>query len=111
MIRRATSPIPIGRTPGHLSSAIRRQATNASMPDGSTKVVQILLATKDNAWHRSVEHDLNDIQRRRKATASRPDGPALPSVFMAVHQDQMALHFLLFLWLYSVLTLHQFYQI
>ena len=55
MIRRATSPIPIGRTPGHLSSAIRRQATNASRRDGSgTKVVQILLATKDNAWHRSV---------------------------------------------------------
>ena len=27
MMRRAISPIPIGRTPGHLSSAMSRQAT------------------------------------------------------------------------------------
>ena len=61
MIRRATSPVPIGRTPGHLSSATRRQATNSFRPDGSTRVVQIRLATIDKAWHKSVEHDLNDV--------------------------------------------------
>ena len=36
MIRRTVSPIPIGRTPGHLSRAMRWQATKEDSPSGST---------------------------------------------------------------------------
>ena len=49
IIRGASSPNPTGRTPGHLSRTIRRQAVNASKPDGSTNFVLILLETIDRA--------------------------------------------------------------
>ena len=40
IIRRAVSPMPIGRTPGCLSSAMRRQASSGAMDAGCTCVVQ-----------------------------------------------------------------------
>ena len=45
IIRRGTSPMPIGLTPGHLSNGISRQATKALRPSGLTKEVQSLRPT------------------------------------------------------------------
>ena len=41
MMHLATSPTPIGLTPGHLSRTISRLATKADIPLGSTKMEQI----------------------------------------------------------------------
>ena len=84
MIRRAVSPIPMGLTPGHLSSAIRRQAVKAVSPLGSTCDEQIRLATEAMASQRSAEKEEKEEQRRFQAAASRPEGPAAPSVLRAV---------------------------
>ena len=46
MIRCVTSPIPIDRTPGHLSNAINLEATNALRSIGSIYEVHIRLPTK-----------------------------------------------------------------
>ena len=40
--------MPIGLTPGHLSSAINRQARKAERPLGSTNDVHSLLVSKAN---------------------------------------------------------------
>ena len=40
MIRLAVSPMPIGRTPGFLLRAIRRQANRGAVMEGSTMSVQ-----------------------------------------------------------------------
>ena len=45
MIRREHSPMPIGQTAGHLSSAINLHATSGAISDGSRYSVQRLLAT------------------------------------------------------------------
>ena len=84
MIRRAVSPMPIGLTPGHLSRAIRRQATKADKLFGSTKEQQILLAVEARASQRSVDADWKDVHRHLHTAASRPEGPAAPSVFSTV---------------------------
>ncbi len=44
---------PMGLTPGHLSRAIRRQASRGEMPLGATKVVHSRLAMAAKAWRRS----------------------------------------------------------
>ena len=54
IILQTTSPIPIGRTPGHLSRGIR-QAVYAIRLDGSTWVVQILRAPAARAEQRSLD--------------------------------------------------------
>ena len=46
IIRRAVSPMPIGRTPGFLSRAMSRQARKGDRDFGSTYDVHILLATR-----------------------------------------------------------------
>ena len=51
MMRLRVSPIPIGLTPGHLSRATRRQATNADRLWGSTKQVHRHLAVTAIASH------------------------------------------------------------
>ena len=84
MMRLAVSPMPIGLTPGHLSRAINRQATNAYRLFGSTKEQQILLAVDAKESQRSLEADWKDVHRRFHAIASRPEGPAAPSVFSTV---------------------------
>ena len=48
IIRRGTSPIPIGRTPGRLSSGISRQATNGINMAESIVIVDRQRATEDN---------------------------------------------------------------
>ena len=85
-IRRTVSPMPIGLTPGNLSKATSRQATKEDKPRGSTKDVQIRLASKATVSQRSQEADLNEQQRRFHAAASSPDGPAAPSILSAVLQ-------------------------
>ena len=46
MIRLAVSPIPIGRTPGFLSSAMRRQDKRGAILAGSTRSVHSLCAVR-----------------------------------------------------------------
>ena len=46
---------PIGLTPGHLSSAIKREASRGDMPFGSTRVVHNLLARRvQSLFHQST---------------------------------------------------------
>ena len=61
MIRLATSPIPMGRTPGFLLRAIRRQAMSGEMLLGSARLVQRCFATAVRDTHRSLEADLNEV--------------------------------------------------
>ena len=84
MILRAVSPIPMGRTPGHLSRAISLHATNADSPLGSTKQVQSRLATDASVLQISVEAVLNEVHSLFHAAVSKPDGPAAPSILRAV---------------------------
>ena len=84
MMRLAVSPMPIGLTPGHLSRAINRQATNADRLFGFTKEQHILLAVDAKASQRPLEADWKDVHRRFHATASRPEGPAVLSIFKTV---------------------------
>ena len=76
--------MPIGLIPGHLSKATSRQATKEDRPRGSTKDVQIRLASEATASQRLPEADLNEQQRRFHAAVSSPGGPAAPSILSAV---------------------------
>ena len=80
----AVSPMPMGRTPGHLSKAMSLQATKADSPLGSTKLVLSRLATAARVSHSSEETALNEVQSRFQAATSRPDGPAAPSILRTV---------------------------
>jgi len=51
---------------------------------GSTKQVLSHLATAAMLSHRSEEADLNEVQSCFHAAASRPDGPAAPSILRTV---------------------------
>jgi len=76
----AVSPMPIGRTPGCLSRAIRRQARKDETDLGSTKEVHSLFAIKARELHRSVDAPLKAVHRRLHSCASTPEGPADPVV-------------------------------
>ena len=78
IIRRTVSLMPIGRTPGCLSSGISLQAMKAARPDGSTKVVLIRLAMAAKASHRSLDAPCKAVHMRRHPIASTPEGPAEP---------------------------------
>ena len=80
MISQTVTPMPMGRTPGHLSRATSLQAPKADSPPGCTKQVLSRLATAARVSHNSVESDLNEVQSRFHAAASKPDGPAAPSI-------------------------------
>ena len=77
MILFGTSPSPIGLTPGHLPSRIRRQAMNALSPSWLALVAA-------SAIHKLFEADLKEEQSLLHANASRPEGPAAPWVCRAV---------------------------
>ena len=62
MICLGVSHTAIGLTPGHLSRAIRRHASNREMPLRLTKVVHSRLAIAAKAWHKSLEADLKEVQ-------------------------------------------------
>ena len=91
MIRRGTSPIPIGLTPGHLSNGRRRQATKALRASGLTREVQSLRPTAAREEQRSLEADLKEEHRRRQANASRPERPAAPLVLSEAFEIRSAL--------------------
>ena len=78
MILHGTSPTPIGLTPGHLSSGIRRHATKALSPLGLTLVVAMRRPTLASVVHRLLEADLKEEQSLLHAYASSPEGPAAP---------------------------------
>ena len=85
-IYRATSPIPIGRTPGHLSNAINLQATNALRPMGSAYMVHIRLTTKAMAVHSSLEASWKDEHMPIHTEESILDRAAAPEVLCAVER-------------------------
>ena len=76
----AVSPMPIGRTLGFLSSAIRRQARRGETHLGSTRDVQSLFATRASELHRSVRCTLESGAQSLHPCASTPEGPADPVV-------------------------------
>ena len=75
MILLNVSPMPMGLTPGHLSSAINRHATNVLRLLGSTKVVHICLVTEATAAHRSLDGRPKEEQILFQEFASNPEGP------------------------------------
>ena len=70
--------MPIGRTPGCLSSAMRRQARSGAIDDGCTYEVQTLIATEAREAQRSLDAPLWLVQRRLHSWESRPEGSAAP---------------------------------
>ena len=90
MIRRAVSPMPMGRTPGLLSRAMRRQASRGEIDFGSTSEVQILLAVDASALHRSADAPLKEVHSLLQSCASRPDGPADPEILIVAERMALA---------------------
>ena len=85
IIRRAVSPMHIGRIPGFLSGQ------KGDRDFGSTYDIHILLATWAREWQRSLDAPLKDVQSLLQPCASKPDGPAEPVMFVAAEQMAVAL--------------------
>ena len=85
IMRRIVSPIPIGRTPGFLSSGISLPATKALRYFGFTSDVLSFFAKSANASHSSAGFFLNCFEQSIlcQRSASPPDGPAAPFTFFA----------------------------
>ena len=90
MIRRATSPTPIGLTPGHLFRGIRRHATRAFKPVGCIGDVHIRRATFARELQSSCEAALKEVHILLHAYASTPEGPADPCVCSAAFRMAIA---------------------
>ena len=85
MILRALFQMLMGHTPGHLSRATMVCSQQKLISQlGYMKQVLSHLATAVRLSHSSEEADLNEIQSRFHAAASRPDGPAAPSILRTV---------------------------
>ena len=85
MILRAVFQMLMGHTPGHLSRATMVCSQQKLISQlGYMKQVLSHLATAVRLSHSSEEADLNEIQSRFHAAASRPDGPAAPSILRTV---------------------------
>ena len=80
IMRLVTSHIPIGRTPGFLSSAMRRQARKGARPQGSTREVHSYLARAARDLQSSIDDEWKEVHSRLQPLASIPEGPAEPSV-------------------------------
>ena len=80
IMRLVTSHIPIGRTPGFLSSAIRRQARKGAIPQGSTREVHSLLARAAMDLQSSTDAVWKEVHSRLQPLAPILEGPAEPSV-------------------------------
>ena len=74
----------MGHTPGHLSKAISRHATNTDIPAGSTYSEQSLLVVLARDSHGSADALLKEVHKRFRAAVSSPDGPAAPSMLNTV---------------------------
>ena len=90
IIRLAVSPMPMGRTPGFLFRAMRRQASRGEMDFGSTNEVQILLAVEASVLHRSREAPLNEVHILLQPCASMPDSPVDPVILRAAERMTLA---------------------
>ena len=86
-----TSPMPTGRTPGHLSSAIRRQALYEFKKFSSSMAIP--MASLDTVSQRSIEEDLNDVKSCLHSPAARWDWPWLPFVFIAARFNSEPIFF------------------
>ena len=84
MMRRNDSPMPIGRTPGFLSSGIRRLLRRALTPEGSTCSVARRRATSATALQSSSEAVLNETSIRHQTYESAIEGPAASWIANAV---------------------------
>ena len=82
MMRRKVSPMPIGRTPGFLSSGIKRLLSRGLMPKGSTCSVAKRRATSATAPRSSLEAALNETSIRRHTYESAIECPAAPWLLM-----------------------------
>ena len=71
MIRRAVSPIPIGRAPGFLLRAMRRHARSGATGDGWTYEEHSLHVTDARAVQRSLEAPLWLVHKRLHSPSSR----------------------------------------
>ena len=72
MMHLAVSPIPIGRTPGLLSNAIKRHARVGAIISGSKKGVQILLVVIASELHISSESPWKEVHIHLHQCASIP---------------------------------------
>ena len=90
MMRRTTSPTPIGLTPGHLFSGIRRHATRAFKPVGCIGDVHIRRAMFARELQSSCEAALKEVHILLHAFASTPEGPADPCVCRAAFRMAIA---------------------
>ena len=91
IIRRKTSPIPIGRIPGDLSKGMSRQAVYASrlvvgFPSFALRVVISVVQTVRANFARAIRRSVPgfpkflDTSILFHPSASRPDGPLAPFV-------------------------------
>ena len=84
IIWRRTSPIPIGCTPGHLSSEISLLLLCASNEVLGNISVAILYACFDTVFRRLIEALSNGVRSLLHWQESRPECPCDPFVFWAV---------------------------
>ena len=85
--------MPIGLTPGYLSSGINLQPTKALRWSGLMRVVHRRFPTLARAEQSALEEDLKELQSRLQAWASRLDRPAAPLVFKAAFRMASAYRF------------------
>ena len=78
--------MPMGSTPGFLSSAIRRHDINGVKASGSTKSLQRRLVRRARQWQRSSEVFLKEEHNLLQPCASLPEGPAAPLVWSAAER-------------------------
>ena len=94
MIRLAVSHTPIGRTPGFLSSGMRRHACNmqgCGINVLSAEAARPVAAAR--ALQRDVDAPSKAVQMRRQPLPSIPDGPADLSVRSAAWRMEFPLIF------------------
>ena len=80
----ATSPIPMGLTPGCLSMAMSLHDVITFRPTGSTKMVQKRRPTAATALRRSRDASWKEEHICLQSAASNPEGSAAPSICIAV---------------------------
>ena len=83
MMRRNTSPIAMGRTPGRLSRAINLPARNASRWLGWISCVHNRTAIRESALHKLPDAPLYTESIRFQPSESMPESPAAPDIRMA----------------------------
>ena len=78
--------MPIGRTSGFSSRAIKLQLSKGCKASGSVKDVDVRLSTEAKEQQRSDDAAQNDVHKCLQPKASTPEGPADPSIRKAGRQ-------------------------